>query len=253
MKQTEGYCDPSVWLSIVQELVCRVGCDKETLQPGRLASYRGESSLRAWLRPVIRNYLTDRSRPEALRIADFDLRDTSLWKLSSEIEASGSAPLELLEYFRVHLLRALSELTPIQRRILFMYFGEHRHNYSIAVILGISPGNVSRQRKIAVDQLVSLMRDAVTSMTQVAEKQAFLALWDKRRSLPRPELVDVLLGGLESGYRIGVDPIGFVRGPGNPNFSETGVCDEPWPNSRHTEIQTKPREDKEKGSSAVES
>ena len=129
-----------------------------------LSLYRGYSSLRHWLRPVVRNFLTDvgrrldtRRSAERLFAAERAARPTAA---ESADEAGCEHPVEAL---RDSLRRALARLTPQDRAILVWAYQWGLQNLEVARRLGVAPGHASRLKQKALLHLGGALRETLLS------------------------------------------------------------------------------------------
>jgi RNA polymerase sigma factor (sigma-70 family) len=111
-------------------------------EAGKLAEFRGYSSLRSWLRTISRNFALDRCRTEQIRrIAE---RKAASSTISTKTVLDSVEWEETLRWCREQWVRALSSLKERERIALLLRFRYGWAANSIAAYLSVSPGQVSR-------------------------------------------------------------------------------------------------------------
>jgi RNA polymerase sigma factor (sigma-70 family) len=109
---------------------------------GKLAEFKGYSSLRAWLRPVARHFVLDRCRLEQIR----RLAERRAALLHTP-EATSPDPVELeetVDWCRAQVVRALASLEDRDRLLLLLRFRSGWSGSAIAELLKVHPGHFSR-------------------------------------------------------------------------------------------------------------
>jgi RNA polymerase sigma factor (sigma-70 family) len=121
--------------------------------PGKLERFLGRAGLQNWLGTVVRRFLWDRSR-----------RDPAEGERAEPVEelpapAGRGQPAETLisdeclELFQGLLHGAFGRMQPRERLLLFLHYAEGLSGKEVAAILRIHPGNVSRSKERALEQL----------------------------------------------------------------------------------------------------
>lgn len=118
----------------------------------RIWNYRGHSSLRTWLRPIVRRHLLDAFRARrTTSFADEGVTTTSPTDIATVRESA--------DWFRTALHDSLGAL-PVRDRSTLLLHGLRWSNGAIARRLGVSPGQASRIRAGAVARLSQVLSAA---------------------------------------------------------------------------------------------
>jgi RNA polymerase sigma factor (sigma-70 family) len=130
-----------------QLLVRLMGLDD---QPGKLRRYSGRSGLKNWLARVAMNF------PGCFVVPKGGAND-GLEEIARSAPIPGPDDIECQELLGDAVRDAIGQLTPQQRALLYMLFAEGLAGKDVARILGIHPGQVSRRKEMAIEQLHAIL------------------------------------------------------------------------------------------------
>jgi hypothetical protein len=142
---------PDWWWDLLDRLI------GITRPPGKLATFAGRCALGPWLVTVTRNFLLalatpapppDLPAPEPL--------------VPPELQLICGECLDLLTGV---LRQGLATLTPADRALLLMLYGEGLPGREVARLIGIDPGNVSRRKEKALGLLRQCLDEAPEEQT----------------------------------------------------------------------------------------
>lgn len=149
--------DLDQWHDLIVRLI---GADRSDDGPRRLDRFLGFSSLRVWLRPVVRHFLWDSFRSEQARRAA-ELRLTTGGLAGERVPVESTEVEDSLELFREQVAGALARLPAQDRLLLFLHFRQGWPNHVIAEHLQRSAGQISRLRQSATERFCQEVRDAL--------------------------------------------------------------------------------------------
>lgn len=151
--------DEDQWQDLVTTLVIGSAADVRAGHSGRLAAYKGHSSLKCWLRPVSRHYVLDSLRRRQTRMLAEQRfaaeRGSPIEKAQDEL----SELREALDTLAQGAARALAGIPERERWVLVLHFKEGWTNNAIAHAIAKSPGQTSRIREQAARSFVDKVRD----------------------------------------------------------------------------------------------
>ncbi len=119
-----------------------------------LVRYRGYSSLRTYLRVVVRHRLYDAFRSRSARY----IAERVFTEQRYQHAVSAPATVTQLEEFRDQVSHALVSLPELERKLLLLRYQEGLTNGTVARRIGVSEGQASRLHKQAVAKLRKLLR-----------------------------------------------------------------------------------------------
>lgn len=126
-------------------------------RPGKLRKYGGRCGLWNWLARVVRNFSVDWGHDPPGHSDEIE-----------QIPASRHNPAEdreCQELLGGAVRRAIGQLDPEQRALLYLLFAEQLPGNVVAAALEVHPGNISRQKERAVKRL----HDALASLDASAD------------------------------------------------------------------------------------
>ena len=182
--------DEDQWQDLVTMLVIGSAADVRAGYSGRLAGYKGYSSLKSWLRPVARHHVLDSLRRRQTRML---AEQRFAVERGLPIEEARDEVPELLEAFDLLAKgagRALASIAVRERWVLVLHFKEGWSNNAIARAIAKSPGQASRIREQAARHFIDKLRDSLGG--SVASPHLLDWIVEKDTAL----LSQLLIGGL---------------------------------------------------------
>lgn len=172
--------DTSWWNDLVDKLAGL------TEPPGKLASYRGTAGLSGWLSQTVFRHVKNDLKKQKRRLEILE-------EIGSERSPAHSRPESVADRHDCHellsgLLRDVTaNLSPADRRLLYLLFVEELNGREVAKVLRKAAGNVTRQKQKVYGRLQNGISEGLAA--------------DQSRSAQYHECVEVMFGprrGLDS-------------------------------------------------------